>query len=549
MLDTAIYTLTGNTAKIAAARRRRVPAERLRHGDSGPRRQGPRGRLGRPAPSARCRSTSNRTANHLGVAIDAPPRCGRGRRSRSSSRSPREPEPERGGRAAVTVAAVDEGILQLIDQKTAEPFDFFYRKLALGVDLGYDTFGLLLPEVAPEPAGGGEGAEGLSAVRPHGGDPARPAGRLLVRPGRPSDAAGNARVELQPPGVPGGAAHHGGGDARRPVRLGLAAHPRARAARPPPHLPAHPLLRGDAPGAGDGEERHRPRRQLQVTLQALAAAGAGTGQAPVHVEGTRILPTRRPCRCPPGARRPSTSRSGPRGWRANVRFALTAAGNGETTHASETVGVRPDLPVASLEDAGAIGKARARAAAAAGARRFRPETLRRELRLGSVPLVQFAGKLSRPRPLPLRLPGADGRPRPSRSSTWRTWRRSSTPTCSIRRRGMATRPPTSTPRSPASPRCSSTAAASRSGRARRTCNPWATVYAAHFLVEARRAGQPVPDFLYDGALAYLAGDVKAKGTTGATSSSGLVYSSTSSPAPAAPTWAPWTSCARSRRRT
>ena len=52
--------------------------------------------------------------------------------------------------AAVTVAAVDEGILQLIAQRTPDPFTFFYRKLRLGVR-SFNTFSLLLPEIeAPE---------------------------------------------------------------------------------------------------------------------------------------------------------------------------------------------------------------------------------------------------------------------------------------------------------------------------------------------------------------------------------------------------------------
>ena len=48
--------------------------------------------------------------------------------------------------ADVTVAMVDEGILQLIAQQTADPFVYFYRKLALNVR-AFDIFSLLLPEV------------------------------------------------------------------------------------------------------------------------------------------------------------------------------------------------------------------------------------------------------------------------------------------------------------------------------------------------------------------------------------------------------------------
>jgi uncharacterized protein YfaS (alpha-2-macroglobulin family) len=50
--------------------------------------------------------------------------------------------------SVVTVAAVDEGILQLIAQKTPNPFAAFYAKRQLQVETS-DTFALLLPEVAP----------------------------------------------------------------------------------------------------------------------------------------------------------------------------------------------------------------------------------------------------------------------------------------------------------------------------------------------------------------------------------------------------------------
>ncbi|MYL83196.1 alpha-2-macroglobulin family protein [Desulfovibrio aerotolerans] len=67
--------------------------------------------------------------------------------------------------SVVTVAAVDEGILQLIAQKTPNPFAAFYAKRQLQVETS-DTFALLLPEVAPilgkALAGGGDGLEDLS---------------------------------------------------------------------------------------------------------------------------------------------------------------------------------------------------------------------------------------------------------------------------------------------------------------------------------------------------------------------------------------------------
>jgi hypothetical protein len=61
--------------------------------------------------------------------------------------------------AVVTLAAVDEGILQLIAQKTPDPWASFYAKRSLEVD-SFDTWSLLLPEVKAlakkSPAGGDE---------------------------------------------------------------------------------------------------------------------------------------------------------------------------------------------------------------------------------------------------------------------------------------------------------------------------------------------------------------------------------------------------------
>ncbi len=78
----------------------------------------------------------------------------------------------------VTVAAVDEGILQLIAQDTPNPFDFFYAKRGLEVQTA-DAFSLLFPEAAAllglaTPGGGMELAmmkqfvrtESLTRVKP-----------------------------------------------------------------------------------------------------------------------------------------------------------------------------------------------------------------------------------------------------------------------------------------------------------------------------------------------------------------------------------------------
>jgi uncharacterized protein YfaS (alpha-2-macroglobulin family) len=58
----------------------------------------------------------------------------------------------------------------------------------------------------------------------------------------------------------------------------------------------------------------------------------------------------------------------------------------------------------------------------------------------------------------------------------------------------------------------------------RTVYPWGSAYASHFLVEARRAGYPVPAYNYEAALRFLEHEVKAETAYSRTSLDRLVYS-------------------------
>ncbi len=53
-----------------------------------------------------------------------------------------------GNKGYLTLAAVDEGICQLTNFNTPNPMDFFYGKRSLAID-SYDLYGMVLPEVAP----------------------------------------------------------------------------------------------------------------------------------------------------------------------------------------------------------------------------------------------------------------------------------------------------------------------------------------------------------------------------------------------------------------
>jgi len=61
--------------------------------------------------------------------------------------------------AEVTIAAVDEGTLQITDFKTPDPYNYFYSKRALEVNT-YDIYPRVLPELFASSMGGDEGLEG-----------------------------------------------------------------------------------------------------------------------------------------------------------------------------------------------------------------------------------------------------------------------------------------------------------------------------------------------------------------------------------------------------
>ena len=61
--------------------------------------------------------------------------------------------------AYVTIAAVDEGILQVKDYATPDPYNYFYQKVALGVN-SFDIYPWLLPEIKTSKSStGGDGSE------------------------------------------------------------------------------------------------------------------------------------------------------------------------------------------------------------------------------------------------------------------------------------------------------------------------------------------------------------------------------------------------------
>jgi uncharacterized protein YfaS (alpha-2-macroglobulin family) len=397
--------------------------------------------------------------------------------------------------AVVTVAAVDEGILQLVAQKTPDPFEYFYRRLALGVT-SHDTFGLLLPEVKPAPAGGGEGEEGMSQyVRTEGIRRVEPvafwSGPVTA------DADGNARVSFRLPDFQGALRlmavaidgdRFGAGQEMTRVRNPLVVLPTLpRVLSFGEHLQVPVTVRNDTGRKASVQVTMGLRGPVQYDGEKAQTVEIENGREQTVYFKVRTIDA-------PG----------------DAQFSITASGNNEQTRSQTGVPVRADLFPISSEQAGAA-KAVTELPLAEGS--YRPETVQRELRIGPLPLIQFSGKLehllhypygcleqtvSSVFPLvymgdlaralePELLDPAKGKGDPN-AMVQDGIRRVAT--MQLPTGGFALWP------------------------GGREAWPWGSLWTAHFLVEARRAGHPVDNGLYDGALRWVASQVKAKSAYG-----------------------------------
>jgi hypothetical protein len=496
VLDTQVYELEGNTAKIEVPVRAEyrpnayVTATLVRPvGDLEP---GSAGRAFGAVPL-----NVDRAVNHLVPQIAAPDQMRPNRDLTINVKTAPD--------AVVTVAAVDEGILQLIAQKTPDPFDFFYRKLALGVT-SYDTFSLLLPELKKLQAGGGEGAEGMAQyVRTEGIRRVQPvafwSGPLTA------DGDGNVKVTFKVPEFQGAlrimAVAIDGDRFGSSFRL-------TRVRDPLVLLPTLPRI------LSLGETLQVPVTVRNDTGRPGTIQVGLTAQGPVQIEKASQT-----VEIPAGRERTVyfTVKTGDA--EGSVRFVATAAGNGEQSRSTTEVGIRADLPEMTLEDTGAVGAATLELAAK-DLDRFRPESVRRTVRISPIPLVQFTGKLEHLLHYPY------GCLEQTTSSAF--------PLIYIGDIARALDPALLDPKKGHSdPALMVQAGIQRIATMQlpeggfalwpgeREVHPWASVYATHFLAEAKRAGHPVPDGLLRKALAWLGGEAKAKGTYGSEELQRTVY--------------------------
>jgi uncharacterized protein YfaS (alpha-2-macroglobulin family) len=281
--------------------------------------------------------------------------------------------------ARVTIAAVDQGILQLIGEKRPDPFGHYYERRALEV-VTHDIFALLLPEVAAKNkaiAGGSESGEGVSQfLRTDGMRRAKPVSYWSGVLTAGDD--GVARAQFDIPDFQGAVRvtavvhaeeQYGSSDAlvrvHDPVVV-MPTVPRFVSTSDAFSLPV--TVRNDTPKSG----------AFEVTASVTGDATLTT-DATQHVtieknrEATVLF-----------ALRASANRGG-------ITLSFRAAGNGEHGVAGATIPVFPSLPDATDEVSGSV--ATKTMTLPAPAERFEPGSVTRDVIISALPLVQLRGRL------------------------------------------------------------------------------------------------------------------------------------------------------------
>jgi len=282
--------------------------------------------------------------------------------------------------ARVTIAAVDQGILQLVGEQRPDPFAHFYQHRALGV-ITHDIFALLLPEVAAKNkavTGGSDGGEGVSQfLRTDGMRRPKPvsfwSGALTA------GEDGIARTSFDIPDFQGAVrvtavahAEQRFGSSDRLVRVHdpivvMPTVPRFAATGDAFSIPV--TVRNDTKGSG--------------TFTVTAAL---TGNGTLTTPATQTIAIER--------QREATILFGVRAaeQRGGISLAFTATGNKEKAGATATLPLFPSLPDATDEMSGSIAD-RVMILPSVPPQRFRAGSARREVVISPLPLIQLRGRL------------------------------------------------------------------------------------------------------------------------------------------------------------
>ena len=393
--------------------------------------------------------------------------------------------------ARVTIAAVDQGILQLIAEERPDPFAYFYQHRALEV-ITHDIFALLLPEIAAKNkaiTGGSESGEGISQfLRTDGMRRAKPvsfwSGVLTAGQDGIAKAAfdipdfqGAVRVTV----VAHAEDQYGSSDKLVRVRDPIVVTPTVpRFVSTSDSFSLPVTVRNDTPKNG--------------TFEVIADV---TGNASLTAEGTqRIAIERNREATVLFALRASSNRGG-------VSLSFRATGNGERGVAAATIPVFPSLPDATDELTGSIpGKTMTLPAPAPG--RFQ-ESMRREVIISPLPILQLRARLD----YLVRYPY--GCVEQTTSTAF--------PMVYLGTIAGDIDPEAFKKKSPAAfvseaIRRLGTMQTASGGFAMwpygSDVNVWGSIYATHFLVEARRAGHGVDTLRHNRALDFVAQLAKAR---------------------------------------
>lgn len=440
-----------------------------------------------PGGTARALGTTplfvDRQTNRLNVAIDSPELI------RPETRLEVAVTAEPG--SEVTVAAVDEGILQLIAQETPSPFDHFYAKRGLGV-AWYDIFSMLLPETGPisgkSPAGGGMGmgkmkqfmnTSGIRRVKP-----------VSFWSGRVrTDATGKAVVGFDVPQFQGGLRimavasnkkMFGSANAMTRVKSPLSLTPT---------LPRFMSL-GETMGMPVTVRNDTPEKgKIEISLAVIGPVQAKQDKMSLDMEA--------------GSEQTVVFDLETEEAQGAAEFKIQASGNGEQAEASVEVGLRAALPGRSLVLAGSV-KQEEMEFPLSDEIQFMPATMTREVRVGKLPLIRFSGNLKSLLGYPY------GCAEQTISKAF--------PLLYFPDLAKVLDPETF---KGAEPQAMVQAAIQRlrsmqtfdGGFAMwpggRQANPWVTIYAVHFLTEAKRAGYHVDsEFMLRPAQKFIKGSVR-----------------------------------------
>jgi uncharacterized protein YfaS (alpha-2-macroglobulin family) len=394
--------------------------------------------------------------------------------------------------ARVTIAAVDQGILQLVGEKRPDPFAFFYQHRALAV-MTHDIFALLLPEVAAKNkavAGGSESGAGIAQfLRTDGMRRARPvsfwsgvltAGEdgLVKTSFAIPDFQGAVRVTA----VAHAEDQYGSSDqlvlVRDPVVV-LATVPRFVSTSDAFSLPV--TVRNDTAKNGTFDVTATVTGNASLTTTATQQVAIEKNR-----EATVLF-----------ALRAAKQRGG-------ITLSFTANGNGERGVANATIPVYPSLPDATDELTGTVESATAILPAPPPGR-FQPGSATRDVIISPLPIIRLRGRLdylihypygcveqTTSTAFPMIYVGDLAQE--VEPDTFRT-----RPAAGYVREGI---------------RRLGTMQTASGGFAMwpygTDVNVWGSIYATHFLTEARRAGYGVEELRHSRALDYLSQLAKAR---------------------------------------